>query len=314
MFTSYSYTDVPSRNGVVKTENNATMDSVPDSKRILQQDLAEHHHGVDDDNSNDSDSDSNSEYVSFDDLEDEESDKSKEARERERQLVLEAAGLVVNQDIKPPLKPKHRPAPSVPQPVLPRHKNLPPVPNPNPDPEVEKVDYEANLDDAFARYESFRNTQSNLNRLSVISTDSASSPTSPTPTRSSMAMSFSHSGGGESGSRYAHFLQFLKSGNKTPEGERRSVSTLNISAPIMNLNTSNQSTPHDVPSRSNTPSFGMVRPLLDPNYNFSSYAFSFLQVLGQPCGQNSFRRHSSWREEASRGNLPSHPSLHHKPI
>ena len=79
------------------------MDAAPDSKGILQQGLAERHYGADDDNSNGSDSDSDSNYVSFDGIEDEESHNTKETRERE-QLVLEAAGLVVNQDVKPPPK------------------------------------------------------------------------------------------------------------------------------------------------------------------------------------------------------------------
>ena len=281
----------------MKTENIATMDSAPDSKGILQQGLAE---SPDDDNFNgsDSDSESDSNYVSFDGIEEEESDNTKETRERE-QLVLEAAGLVVNQDVKPPPKKKHRPAPPIPQLVSSRYKDLPQVPDPEtePDREVENVDHEASLDDAFARYESFRNNQSNLNRLSVISTDdSVNSPSSPTPTISSIAMSMSHthSGVGESSSRYSHFLQFLKSGNKTPEGKPKSVATLNISAPIMNTSVSNQSTvQNDVPSRSNTPSFGMVRPLLDLDYIFGHTFFLFLQVLGQPCGQNSFGRNTS---------------------
>lgn len=249
----------------MKTESNATMDSAPDSNGILQQDLAERHHGADDDNFNDSDSDSDSDsnYVSFDDIEDE-LDNTKETRERERQLVLEAAGLVVNQDVKPPPKQKHRPAPPIPQPVSSRYKDLPLVPEPEEGPgrEVENVDHEASLDDAFARYESFRNNQSNLNRLSVISTDSGTLLGSPTTTISSYPMSMSHtqSGGSESSSRYSHFLQFLKSGNKTPEGKPK----LNISAPIMTLSVSNQSTEQDVPSRSNSPSFGMVGPLFKP--------------------------------------------------
>jgi hypothetical protein len=266
---SYSYTDVPSRNGVVKTENNATMDSARDSNRILQQGLAECHDGDDDDNFNvpDSDSDSDSNYVSFDGIEEEYN--IKETREREQQLVLEAAGLVVNQDVKPPPKQKRRPAPPIPSS---RYKDLPVVPEPEAEPgrEVEKIDHEASLDDAFARYESFRNDQSNLNRLSVISTDSVTLPSSPTHTISSM--SHTHSGGGES--RYGHFLQFLKSGNKTLEKNSKSVATLNISAPIMSLSVSNQSTEQDVPStRSNSPSFGMVRPLFfGVDYN-SRYAF-----------------------------------------
>ena len=243
-------------------EPESITDAAPDSKGILHQGLAERHYGADDDNSNgsDSDSDSDSNYVSFDGIEDEESHNTKETRERE-QLVLEAAGLVVNQDIKPPPKKKHRPAPPIPQPAASRYKDLPQVPDPGAetDREVESVDYEASLDDAFARYESFRNNQANLNRLSVISADSVTLPGSPTPTVSSipMSMTHTHSGGSESSSRYSHFLQFLKSGNKTPEGKPKTVASLNISAPIMNLSVSNQSTEQ----RSNSPTFGMVCPL-----------------------------------------------------
>ena len=261
----HSYTDVPSRIDV-KIENNATKDSSPYSKGILQPGLAERNYGADDDNFNDSDSDSDSDsnYVSFDGIEDEESDNTTKGTRGREQLVLEAAGLVVNQDVKPPPKKKHRPAPPIPT----RNKDLPQVPDPEsePDREDENVDHEASLDDAFARYESFRNNQSNLNRLSVISTDSVTLPSSPTLTMlsSPTSMSHTHSGGSESSSRYSHFLQFLKSGNKTPEGKPKSVATLNISAPIMGLSVSNQSTAQDdVPSRSNTPTFGMVRPLLD---------------------------------------------------
>jgi actin cytoskeleton-regulatory complex protein PAN1 len=259
----------------VKIENNATMDSARDSNGILKQGLAECHDGDDEDNFNvpDSDSDSDSNYVSFDGIEEH---NIKETRERERQLVLEAAGLVVNQDVKPPSKQKRRPAPPIPSS---RHKDLPLVPDPEAEPgrEVENVDHEASLDDAFARYESFRNDQSNLNRLSVISTDSGTLPSSPTPTI--LSMSHTHSGGGESSSRYGHFLQFLKSGNKTLERNPKSAATLNISAPIMSLSVSNQSTEQDVPStRSNSPSFGMVRPLFGLDYNFR-HAF-FLASLG----------------------------------
>ncbi|KAF8801450.1 hypothetical protein BYT27DRAFT_7198246 [Phlegmacium glaucopus] len=257
--------DAPSRSGVVKIENNPTMDSAHDSEIILKQDLAaeRHDYAADDSDSDSDDSDSNSNYLSFDDVDDQESDiTTKEARERERQLVLEAAGLIVNQDVKPPPRPKRRSAPAAPQPVPSKHKDLPPVPDPEtePDPEVENVDHEASLDDAFARYESFRNTQFNLNRLSVISTESGNYPASPTPTISSMAMSSSTQSGGSSGEgsgRYAYFLQFLKSGNKTPEGDRKSLTTLNISAPIMNVNPSNQGSLQDGPSRPNSPSFGM---------------------------------------------------------
>lgn len=241
----------------------------PESEWVLLQGLAERHdYGGDDDDSDDSD------YLSSDDTE--ESNSAKEARERERQLVLEAAGLVVNQDVKPPPRQKRRPAPAAPQRVPPEHKDLPPIPDPEagPDQPAEKVDHEAELDDAFARYESFRNTQSNLNRFSVVSADSVISPTSPTPTISSMAMSSTHSHSGESLGRYTHFLQFLKSGSKTPEADRKHAATLNISAPMMNLSASNQSSLQEVPSRSNSPSFGMVCPLSGGFHQFSLSFFS----------------------------------------
>lgn len=51
----------------------------------------------------DSDSDSGSDYLSFEESDDDEETKEeKEARERERRMVLEAAGLIVQVDVKPP--------------------------------------------------------------------------------------------------------------------------------------------------------------------------------------------------------------------
>lgn len=231
---------------------------------------------------NDSDSDdSDSDYLSFEDSDnddDEEAAAAKEAREREKQRVLEAAGLIVNQNVgPPPLRPKaksikRRPAPAAPRREPSFHKDLPPVPDTEPEPELEPVpviSHEARLDDAFARYESFKNSHAAMNRLSVVSTDSTSGMTmSPTATTVSSvsAMSLAPSqgsqkdtGGGEG--RYSNFLHFLTGGKGQGEGgggERRTAASLNISAPIMMNSASNQSTPQDGPSRSNSPSFGMV--------------------------------------------------------
>ncbi|PPQ91776.1 hypothetical protein CVT25_000421 [Psilocybe cyanescens] len=195
-----------------------------------------------------------------------------EARERERQLVLEAAGLIVNRDVGPPpvrnRSIRRRPAPAAPKRSPSFYKDLPAIPEPEPAPEpkpdanIEPISHEARLDDAFARYESFKNTQGSMNRLSVVSTDSGTNqPSSPTATVSSMSLSPAQ-GQRESQGRYSHFLHFLtgsKSSTST-ERERRSASTLNISAPIMNISSS-QGTPKDGPSRSNSPSFGMVSSL-----------------------------------------------------
>lgn len=208
--------------------------------------------GVDDDDADASDSD----YNSFDESDNggtaEESTAEREAREHERQLVLEAAGLIVKQDVKPPPRParmksktsNERRAP----PAAPRRasiisnssfKDLPPVP------ELDPIDNATRLDDAFDRYESFRHTQGNVNRMSVASFETT--PPSPTTTISSVAPSSSR----DSEGRYSNLLHFL--GRKTPvETERRTMPT--ISAPILNVT--------DGRSQSNSPAFGTVGALL----------------------------------------------------
>ncbi|PPQ97490.1 hypothetical protein CVT26_002719 [Gymnopilus dilepis] len=272
---------------------------------------------ADDDTETDSDSDIDSDYLSFEESDDEEGEEAsavataadKAARERERQLVLEAAGLIVNKDVgRPPararsvrrghsqhqqLKPRgvnaggdeqgqqqeqqqqqqhhRRPAPAAPGPrrVPSMYKDLPPVPSSEP------VSHEAALDDAFARYEYFKNNQAanNLNRLSVISTDSAVSgmPSSPTtstaPSREGKERERERDA---EGGRYSHFLHFLRSGgNRTPEdgdrsAQKRSVSTLTISSPMPIGGASSATSSTSAvdggatsPSRSSSPSFGM---------------------------------------------------------
>ena len=224
----------------------------------------------------DSDSDScDSVYLSFDDTHEHhhhhhhhsETDEERIAREREKQLVLEAAGLIVNQDTNGPppklvrakSKSKRRPAPAVPTRTFSISKDLPPVPVLE-EPEPEEIDHATRLDDAFARYESFRNAQLNQNRLSVVSTDSSNTistlTASPTSLTSPTVLSPTHSQGRESeGGRYSHFLHFLTR-SKTPEqGDRKT--SLVISAPIISTSTSAASFA-DEPSRTNSPSFGTV--------------------------------------------------------
>ena len=164
--------------------------------------------------------------------------------EKERHLVLQAAGLIVTEETEPPppqlvrvrSSRKRRPAPPTPQRLSTASsittKDLPPIPEPEPDSSTR-------VDDAFDRYEAFKLTHGNVNRLSVASIDTLSPPASVTqsPSRDS-----------ESRSGTSSFLNFL--GRKTPaiESERRMV--LNISGPIM-INP----TP---PSRANSPAFGTV--------------------------------------------------------
>lgn len=52
---------------------------------------------------------SDSDYLSFDESDAEETEAERKAREHERQLVLEAAGLIVKEDVKPPPRPPRPP-------------------------------------------------------------------------------------------------------------------------------------------------------------------------------------------------------------
>jgi hypothetical protein len=197
----------------------------------------------DDDDDDDSDTESDSsDYLSFGESEDEnvypETKAEREARAHERQLVLEAAGLIVTQHDKPPpalvlaRSNKRRPAPLAPhRQTFPASaspiKELPPVPQVAADPEPEEPDHEKRLDDAFDRYESFKNSQYTSNRMSIASTLSGEVfPSSPTI---STAPSRERDSEGKS---YSYFLNFLGR-SRTPEEKEKSTSKLNISAPII---------------------------------------------------------------------------------
>ncbi|KAF6758250.1 Dbl homology domain-containing protein [Ephemerocybe angulata] len=138
---------------------------------------------------------------------------------------------------------KRRPAPAAPVRRRPKrasssNKDLPPIPNDDDGTAPTPIDHAAQLDDAYARYESFRNThleqqqqqqQAANNRLSVISTDSTmtsySSPTSSFTlvsgggsTQSRVDLSSSPTSPRESDGRshrHSHIFSFLRA--KTPE-------------------------------------------------------------------------------------------------
>ena len=261
-----------------------------------------------------SDDDDDSDYLSFDEDNRENVEVSEEermARERERQMVLEAAGLLIVQSADdpsgpPPPPPPRRvltrtrskiagrgkrqtatdesPEPASEKPVLPplvtvveddqtadvespakrrppparpvrrrptrrlsSNKDLPPLPPPTP-----TVDHATQLDDAYARYEAFRNSQvqqqdsTSNNRLSVISTDSTMTNSSPTtsftlvsmpdggsPNRSDAA-SIASKDDCHHSHRHSRFLNLLRA--KTPEPasneESQGSRRLTISGPM----------------------------------------------------------------------------------
>ncbi|KAF8216277.1 hypothetical protein K438DRAFT_1953239 [Mycena galopus ATCC 62051] len=197
--------------------------------------------------SDESESESESDYLSFDES-DEEDEADSAAREHERQLVLEAAGLIVKKDVQPPPRPVRRRSARRPPPAAPDRssvlsssssvvaKELPPIPEP---------DAATRLDDAFDRYEAYRGHHQN--RLSVASVETnppmPSSPTSPS------GMTPSASAGSEGG-RTSGFLHFL--GRKTPnEAEGGARPRPIISGPIAIPRPDSSGG-----SRSNSPAFG----------------------------------------------------------
>lgn len=185
---------------------------------------------------NDSSDDSDTEYLSFEDSDDNEDQETeeqrrveKEARASERERVLEAAGLIVRKDERrpPPKIPrKHRSPPAVPDRLTiitqpDKHKELPSIPVTQDDTENMRF-----VDDAYERYEAFK--QSQLNRLSVASSfDVTPSPTVTSPTLSA-AVSVSKTDSNEG--RFSDKLRDFLGRSKTPE-ERRT--NLIISGPIL---------------------------------------------------------------------------------
>jgi hypothetical protein len=193
------------------------------------------------------------------------------ARQNERQRVLEAAGLIVKSDRQPPPKPPKRPKSSK---VVRRRRPPPAAPNrdsivsvtsddisikdPPPLPMSESADPETRLNDAFARYETFKMSRES-NRLSIASSmDSGYPPPSVSPPP---LLQRTESRETESTRHYLlhHFL-----GRKTP-GNDEQRPKITISAPISGpmsagpMSAGPMSTTTGTPPRDLSPAFGLVR-------------------------------------------------------
>ncbi len=210
--------------------------------------LSEPVHEIDSDESSsddDSEDDSEPDYVTASESESDESDnegeqseearrQERQAREAERQRVLEAAGLIIKEDHRrPPPRParvrnrRRRPAPAVPErskttPSPSPTKDLPPLPS------ADSRNPSFRLDDAYERYEAYRQSNLAMNRLSIASVESSTSTTSQsvptlTPTTSESGEPRSHT------SSFLHFFRSRTPGNDSAEAPARLV----ISAPIL---------------------------------------------------------------------------------
>jgi actin cytoskeleton-regulatory complex protein PAN1 len=232
---------------------------------------------------NESASDSaTTEYHSFSDSDsedetatEEERKLEREVRAVERQLVLEAAGIVVKKDSTgPPLRlqrrravaavqPKHRPAPA-PPPAQTSTQRGDPGELHRP-PQVQE-----HLDDAYERYEAFKQQSS---RLSISSIDQPSPwpPASPSLGSGSFSLASAQSHENLSdkerskenvsntsssyGSRISHFL----GRSRTPIQERENRVTPTISAPIISASSSSSTVTLGSSTPGDSPGFGLVR-------------------------------------------------------
>lgn len=232
------------------------------------------------------------EYHSFSDsdLEDDETAMTEEERKLERevravehQLVLEAAGIIVKKDSTGPppriqrrrattaVQPKHRPAPAP-----------PPAPTSTQRADLGELDrptrVQEHLDDAYERYEAFKQQGSRLS-MSSIDQPLPLPPASPglgsgsfslTPAHSHESLSdkerskenVSSTSSSSYGSRISHFL----GRSRTPVQERETRVMSTISAPI--------TTTLGSPTRGDSPGFGLVRLRVDATARDADYKTS----------------------------------------
>lgn len=191
----------------------------------------------DDDSGTETDESSDHTWSDSDESDNEHVDPShatdRESRRRERERILAVAGLILKEDAKPPSR-QSRPAPAKPRRRAPKPpKALPPVP-------LEDVSELAAVDDAFGRYEAYKQAQSTTNRLSIASFDTASnSQTFSSPATPSQSIQETRS--------YSHLLNFLGR-RSTALDEKDKDRRLVISGPILQ-------TPDSI-GRENSPAFG----------------------------------------------------------
>ena len=240
-----------------------------------------------------SDSDSEDDETA---LTEEERKLEREVRTVERQLVLEAAGIIVKKDSTGPpphiqrrrtasVRPKHRPAPAP-----------PPVPTSTQRADLGALDrptrVQEHLDDAYERYEAFKQQSS---RLSISSIDQLSPLPPASPSLGSGSVSLATAQSHESlsdkerskenvsstssssyGSRISHFL----GRSRTPIQERETRVMSTISAPIMSSSSSSGTVTLGSPTRGDSPGFGLVRLCVDTTARNADYIPG---VLGKPC-------------------------------
>lgn len=202
----------------------------------------------------------------------------REMRAAERQLVLAAAGIVVKKDTirRPPphlerrravksAPPRHRPAPappavtlSVPASCRAPAPDLSELPPPTP--------AKAYLDDAYERYDAFRQHSSRLSissidqlpPLSPVSTSVGSLSPAPAQSRESFPNKEKGKDNVSTSPSYGSRISQLLARSRTPGQEKETRIMPTISAPMMGTSASDSGT-LGPPAREGSPGFGSVR-------------------------------------------------------
>ena len=196
----------------------------------------------------------------------------REMRAAERQLVLEAAGIVVKKDTtrRPPprlqrrrtiasVRPNHRPAPAPPTvPASSQQPDLSELPPPTP--------AKAHLDDAYDRYEAFKQHASRLSissidqlpPLSPVSPSIGSLSLAPAQSRESLPDKEKGKDNVSASPSYGSRISQLLARSRTPVLEKETRIIPTISAPIMSATSSSTGT-LGAPTRDDSLGFGLVR-------------------------------------------------------
>ena len=222
----------------------------------------------------------------------------REMRAAERQLVLEAAGIIVKKDVtrRPPphlqrrravtsVPLKHRPAPAPPA-VTSSESTLGPWPDPSelPPPTPAK----AYLDDAYERYEAFKQHASRssissidqLPSLSPVSPSIGSLSLAPAQSRESVPDKEKAKDNVNTSPSYGSRISQLLARSRTPGQDKDTRIMPTISAPVMSATTSDSGM-LGPPAREGSPGFGLVRGVLVPPRVTTSLTI-YHGVVGKP--------------------------------
>ena len=216
-------------------------------------------------------------------LTDEERKLEREMRAAERQLVLEAAGIVVKKDT---TRRPHRPAPA--PPTIPLT-----VPSSTQGPDLRELPAstpaKAHLDDAYERYEAFKQQRLSITSIDQLPPASPVSPSSgplsfsPAQSRESLPDKEKGKDNASTSSSYGSRISQLLTRSRTPVQEKETRVMPVISAPVTSTTSSGTET-LGATAREESQGFGLVGGALKPQKETANLT-SNRGVVGKPCGQ-----------------------------